>query len=159
MTFSKSILLSIIILFSICGCTGENENNNQGIINHLKKLTDFDDKKHKAILVMPSSGCSGCISAVEEFVRDNKFPSLLLILTNSSSRKDAVHRLDLVNPLCDYYWDSDKAFYDPNDENAIYPKVIYWNDADESQVKIDLVSPDNPNAISDLRDFLVNLTF
>jgi len=155
--FTAKIVL--LFIFFLLGCGSRGESVNQDLIQDLKNLTAFDSKKHKVVLIMPSSGCSGCIAAVEEFVRDNKFPSLFLILTNSVSQKDAVYRLNLVNPLCDYFWDSNKTFYDSKDSEAIYPKIVYWNDGDWLNSRVVIVKPENPNAMVELWDYLINLKF
>ena len=155
MKFTNHIIFIFILL---TGCS-KHENTSGSIISSISSLETFDNKKHKVVLIMPSTGCSGCISATEEFVKENKYSSLLLILTNSTSRKDAIHRLDLVNPLCDYYWDSDNVFHDSNNELSVYPKIVYWDEKDKFESKVDIISPENPEALFELRQFLMELTF
>jgi hypothetical protein len=158
MKFTSNTYVVLFIITLVVGCS-ENNISDKQLIQSILSLDIFDEKKHKVILIMPSTGCSGCISSLEEFVRENNSSSLLLILTNSPSQKDALHRLNLVNPLCDYFWDSDKVFHDSNDDQAVYPKIIYWDEDDEYSSKLSIVKPENPDVIIELRDFLTELKF
>lgn len=148
----RKFFIYIVLVVSLLACSGTVPQHE--LLVELNELDVFDKYKHTAVLVLPSVGCSGCISSTESFVKENKFPGLLLILTNVMSRKDAEFRLDLVDPVCDYYYDAARTFFLTNDPKSIYPIIFYVNKEDVSDSKFEFIEPENPDALLNLESFL-----
>lgn len=139
----------VLCLFS-CGQLSEEDE----LLLGLEGLEELDMNQHSAVLILPSVGCAGCISSVEQFVKDKKFSNLLLILTNTMSRKDAEHRLGLIDPNCKYYFDAQKEFFIANKEESAYPVIIYLDKDKITSSEMEFISPENAEALFNLETHL-----
>lgn len=150
---NASKIITIIFLALLSSCK---KNTSNIIFNSFSKIKELDLEKHDAVLILPSVGCTGCISSTEIFVREKKYPNLLLILTNTPSKKDAEHRLNLIDPSCDYFYDRDRLFYAKNSPKAIYPVIVYLDKNDLSESTLKYIEPLNSDALFDLESFLLD---
>ena len=98
-------------------------------IQALQKST-FNLDSTEIIILVPGSGCSGCITKAEHFIAKyfNKLNKVKFILTNIQSYK--ILRLKLGeeafhSPLL--YLDKNNVWYNTKNENNIYPQVLFIN--------------------------------
>ena len=88
--------------------------------NQALQKSTFNLDSTEIIILVPGSGCSGCITKAEHFMK--------FILTNIQSYK--ILRLKLGeeafhSPLL--YLDKNNVWYNTKNENNIYPQVLFIN--------------------------------
>jgi hypothetical protein len=118
----------------------------------LMKKVNID--RLKTIMVIPNAGCNGCISEAEYFVSENALilqDRLFTVFTDVMSEKNL--RLRIGKEVVE----SPHAFVDSyrqiqhEELISIYPSILYIKKGLVERVIH--VSPDNPNALSELRDY------
>ncbi|MCU0446219.1 MAG: hypothetical protein MUE85_15035 [Microscillaceae bacterium] len=110
----------------------------------------------KACIVLPSLGCSGCISEGEDFVIKNlnaNGEKLMVILTNYQSEKMLKVRFgEPVFRNKNLLLDKEKTIYN-NGLVGFYSKIYYFEN--NKVVDVQEASPDNPkNVWADLKKHL-----
>jgi len=138
--FLKIKIILFLLLFSI-GCR---KNIFPKTISSLEKLSQHHFVDNQVYLVIPNAGCDGCISYSEEFVKTNykKYPNLIFILTSISSQKKLKYILgDSILKSNNVVIDSNNVFLYPQNENKIYPLVIYTNKDNITKIEYQ-----NPNS-------------
>lgn len=91
------------------------------------KLSQFDH-----IIVIPGSGCTGCISKAEQYFNENvNNDNILFIFTNYYSFKNMTLRLGGLNNLTrnNVYCDAENTFYMHEYNERIYPYIISIDNA------------------------------
>lgn len=126
----KRIDFLIILLFSLlCFCCKSN--------NYYKEISDViasnlkdSLKSYDMVVLIPGSGCTGCISGAEYFFIENvKNRKIKFILTYNFSRKSLMLRLGKENiNQSNVFIDNDNTFYLKQYEEKIYPVAILVND-------------------------------
>ena len=98
--------------------------------NQALQKSTFNLDSTEIIILVPGSGCSGCITKAEHFIAKyfNKLNKVKFILTNIQSYK--ILRLKLGeeafhSPLL--YLDKNNVWYNTKNENNIYPQVLFIN--------------------------------
>lgn len=120
-------LFIIVILFALSSCSIEEKKNEKYLSKHIITLMPTLDKCYSKVIILPGSGCSGCITVGENFFKDNyNNCEYLFILTNITSikilnYKTGVNISQLSNVISDY--NNVYAQYNL----SIYPTVIKYN--------------------------------
>ncbi|MDQ6527673.1 hypothetical protein [Flavobacterium sp. LHD-85] len=93
----------------------------------IEKLVVPMKKCYKNIIVLPGSGCDGCISEGETFLAENyKNDEYLFVLTNINSLKIISHKIGIdVTKYSNIYIDDNNVFSKKN--NLIYPLVAFYS--------------------------------
>jgi hypothetical protein len=114
-------------------------------------------KQPAAYIVLPNSGCGGCISSAELLLKEygqKKLP-LRFILTNISSFKELRNNFgDSVVSSPAVYPDRNNIFYLKNPSfDHIYPAIVYIDKTGEP-VRMEYINPGNLEAIPHLYKYL-----
>lgn len=134
------LLILILIVTVIISC---DRNNYQNEIS--KRLNaQFGDslKNYEMIVILPGSGCTGCITNAEIFFVNNINNSKIkFILTHSDSKKNLGLKLGKENIyLSNVFIDDNDLFYLNLFEEKIYPMAVALSDGKIVEVaKLDLV--------------------
>ncbi|WP_026712492.1 hypothetical protein [Flavobacterium daejeonense] len=145
----KIAFFLFLILYIISSCTSKSSTKEDYISNETKQLLLSLNKCYEKIVIIPGTGCSGCISESEIFLINNYMnKQILFILTNTKSIKSLNNKIGKnVKKLSNIYIDYDNVF--SHYENPIYP-VVVTNDCDKKKVNnVSFQSPDN-NAFKNL---------
>lgn len=150
-------LVFAFVLSFICSCSKTQNEQLQSELNHLESYQAFEDLNEKQfLLVLPRTGCTGCIDSAEEFIiNDSKrySNSLNVLLTDIISFKTVKIKFgtNVNNP--NWYIDSED-FSNGIIKSTIYPIIIEYKN--NKIIKSEFVSPNNPNAIANLYTRLDN---
>jgi len=120
----SSVLFFSLLLFA---CSSEESRKEK----YLKEqLSASMDRCYEYIIILPGSGCSGCITVAEDFLKNNHSrENYYFILTNVTSLKILNHKVGVdLKALPNVYIDTENRFSRPID--LIYPAVIQWDCAD-----------------------------
>lgn len=151
----KRILFVAFILFfqSFMGCSRKDIR-----LNEISNAVELNSKEHNfqdamALLIVPRSGCDGCITNSERFILDNlnNLPKLHVVFTATSSQKalrlkmgDSIYNHDQV------FVDLSNSFYTPA-LMSVYPMVAYLEEG--RVISINYVSPDSPESLNTLLNY------
>lgn len=114
----------------------------------IKKIDpSYSINENLTYVVIPNSGCSGCITTTEAFVRDHykgdKLKNIRYIFTRISNFKQFKFQFGnefLTNK--NILIDKDNIFIYPDSENYIYPAIVYRSAQHISAIEYQ--SPENP---------------
>jgi len=128
----------IIILFTLLtGC-----NNNDLKSFYMDSL--FPDvvktNEYKNYIIIPNTGCQGCISNAEEFLMSNlNSAKYFFILTNYESKKYLRIKLgDSIFKAKNVFLDSTNKYYPQSFNERIYPISIYINNNTIENISLNL---------------------
>ncbi len=109
------IILTSIIIINLNFCSNENIT-----INKIIKITGKDKVDGKYIIV-PQTGCGGCISEIESFII-NHYSEYNIIYTFIKSKKEIIifYKINGVNTE-NFYFDTNNYLFNEKDENSVYP--------------------------------------
>lgn len=118
----KEKLFVILLLLFSCKRTVTYEEN---ISNKLDDLDKFNFQKYSHVVIIPGSGCSGCISEAEAFFLENyENDKIFFIFTKINSLKILRLRigdlLDRINVLIDL----NDIFFIKNSTSSLYPVIL-----------------------------------
>lgn len=121
------------------------------------KKTSNNEEAIKAYLVIPHTGCTGCISEAEHILKDfvtRKLP-VRFVLTNIISFKELRLKLgDSIARNSNIYPDFNNIVYSKMREiKNIYPAIFYVG-TNGDLARLEYMEPDNPQALKHLYDFL-----
>lgn len=120
----KSILFCILLLI-IAAC--ENTNYGEKIYDVAKLELGENISGYNKIIIIPGSGCTGCISNAEKFFLENHANTeIKFIFTHYYSLKNMMLRLGGFNNVLqpNVFIDDNDIFYFLEYEEHIYPYVI-----------------------------------
>lgn len=124
-----------IVFFSSCKEKKEVFQFNK---NNFEQLIEKSKKNYSAFVIIPGSGCEGCISDAEKFVTNSaklKEGKIMFIFTNIVSKKLLKLRLGTdVWSLPNIYIDSINALH----FRSIYPTLIKINPSDNNYAITDI---------------------
>jgi len=114
-------LFFVLLLFS---CSTEESKKEQYLKDLVTELASSLEKCHDNIIILPGSGCSGCITVAEDFLKNNHSDTRnYFVLTNITSLKILSHKIGVdVKTLPNVYIDRENTF--SNNTDLIYPVVI-----------------------------------
>jgi hypothetical protein len=156
----KPIFLEIIIglLFFICIRCSDNTYEEKLKIQ-LRNKFPKELKYLNAIVVLPNQGCIGCISEAENFMISNankKNLGIKYVVTKIMSRKILNQKLgDSIYFSKALFIDSLNIFSTVGDKYANYPAILYLKNGDFKSIEFQC--PDNPNAMSNLLEYIKNI--
>lgn len=129
--------LSVALLSMICVCCN-NKNYSSEISKAIKNNLN-DLKLYDMIVVLPGSGCTGCINGAERFFLENVGnEKIKFILTYNTSKKNLFLRLGKDNVTQQNVFIDDKdIFYLNGCQERIYPMAIILEDGEI--VKVDML--------------------
>lgn len=87
------------------------------------------DLKFNKYLIIPRSGCGGCIDFATSYIvsRNLRFDSTLIIFTGISNYKELKLNLGPYVKSEIIYIDSVNNFYNPSLEGSIYPRLHFFD--------------------------------
>lgn len=139
---------ALLILSILISCGKKNTDSSQLQESFDLAGINVNEWQSKAVIILPNSGCSGCINSVETFLNGSALEykdKLFLVFTKVASVKTTTIRMGLNSyPAQNYYFDLENRFYDEENVNN-YPILIEFKNG--SIVFQETVSPDNPNAL------------
>ena len=127
MKMIKRNLFIVIVLIAVFSCGTEEEKNKKYFSEHITTLIPTLGRCYNHIIIIPGSGCFGCITVAEDFLKNNYTkPECLFILTNITSIKILSHKVgfnvtNVKNIVIDYK-DEYSHF-----NSSIYPTVINYS--------------------------------
>ncbi|MDR0574951.1 MAG: hypothetical protein LBG96_13160 [Tannerella sp.] len=100
---------------------------NREITKKIEVLLKNDAWNYESVVIIPGSGCTGCISVAEKFFLDNvSNEKIKFILTKNASQKGLVLRLHEENLKRENVLiDVDNNFYLIGYEEKIYPVIVF----------------------------------
>ena len=115
-----------LLLFFGCQPTSFEQAVKKGFDNYL----DTAAVRYQYIMLIPNSGCTGCISDAEYFFKEyNDHEEILFIFTRVISKKDLRIRLGKDNlQRKNVLIDNDNKFYFEKFQESIYPIVAVIKD-------------------------------
>ena len=146
--------MRILTLLFVCVFVSCNET--PATNNLISKLTENTFKKHlnsiSYIVILPNTGCAGCITGVEDFAITNasKYPNILFVFTKIVSKKTLKNKLgtDFL-ALKNVYLDTENEWAGViAGKNEIYPNILKYSNG--KLVKIRYQSPKDTDVIRDL---------
>ncbi|WP_339606252.1 hypothetical protein [uncultured Roseivirga sp.] len=123
MNFPTRILVPLLFLFS---CSNLDNRSN---IKHIEeRISEIDETilTNRAIILIPNSGCTGCISSAEQFIVDfnDDLKDVKVIFTGINSMKTLRVRIgDKINDR-NIHLDLENEFYF-SELITLYPVVIF----------------------------------
>ncbi len=118
----KTLFLTIVSLL-VCSCSIDDYS--EKISNALNKQLGEEIKEYDYILLIPNSGCTGCISEAEYFFKSHVDDmKIKFIFTRIYSRKELAIRLGKSNlQKKNVYLDYENTCFFPECKESIYPVV------------------------------------
>lgn len=156
--------IGLMFIFTFCSCNRKIEKQDN-VLTSFKSMMDTcfkrpfatNNRPLKAYILIPSTGCSGCISEAENLLltlSSKKYP-IRVVLSNILSYK--VLRLKLGDSIVlnkNVYVDLTNEVYNKiGGLTPVYPAIFYLNLSGEP-IKYEYVEPHNPNAMKRLYDYL-----
>ena len=145
-----------MFLFSILFLISCKKTSKVSIENFEKWINENNiSKNYRAIIIIPNSGCEGCISNAERFVIDNfeKSDDVKYVFTEINSVKILKLKLGKISTNSNVIIDENNSLnYASNAKNAFYPSILFIKDNKISDVRY--ISPKEPNSLSELEKYL-----
>lgn len=143
------IFLTSIISWLMLSC----ESKDQSKVFYEQKLNQIENlSSFQYVIILPSLGCQGCISGVEEYLKNNiERTNVLFILTSLESLKLLQNKIgfDLKNRV-NVLIDLDNDFLLTSD-SSIYPIVLSMQN---SKIEtLHYISPETGKSIVDIIQF------
>ncbi|HTO14529.1 MAG TPA: hypothetical protein VLZ83_02110 [Edaphocola sp.] len=145
----KNLRIIVLFLILLSSCSTENKKNEEYLSKRITAIMPTLNKCYSHIIIIPGSGCSGCITVAEDFLKDNyKNPECLFILTSINSLKIINHKIGInVSQLPNVILDYDNVYSRYN--MPIYPIVINYN-CKERKVKNIVYQKPGSNAFDEI---------
>lgn len=136
MRINKYIVLLVIVLLSL-NISCRKKNYKEHLSKILKSELGISLNKYNLIILIPGSGCGGCISKGEDFFMKNiQNKEIMFILTHNVSNKGLKLRFGSENIKADNVLvDKKNTFYLNNFEEKIYPMAIKINENTIEDIK------------------------
>lgn len=112
-------------MITMSGCV--KKNYNEDIISKIERLLEEEIINYKYVVLIPNSGCTGCITTAENFfLENNKNKEIKFIFTYILSKKNLQLRLSSENlSRNNILLDISNKFYLPQYKESIYPIVFF----------------------------------
>lgn len=119
-----SIFIFLFTILSSCINTKEKYINE--VVSNLKGVENFSFDDYYYIVIIPESGCGGCISEAESFyIENSENNKIYFIFTQISSVKSLKLRIGQENiNKKNTYIDKENTFLSTNRETNIYPLIF-----------------------------------
>jgi len=149
-------LVIIVSLVLILGCN----NSGNKYYEDISKLLENSSNKNiivdsiKYVLIIPNAGCDSCINEAETLLIDykDKLTSLTFVLTTFDIEKSIYLKYGYdIKQNKNIIIDKNNHFIS-NGFNSIYPMILFVENG--KLKKVELQSPENPDAVENLRKML-----
>lgn len=144
-------IIQVIVIFFILfsSCSTENKKNEEYLSKRVHALMPTLNKCYSHIIIIPGSGCSGCITVAEDFLKTQyNNPECLFILTSINSLKIINHKIGVnLSQLSNVILDYDNVY--SRYKMSMYPIVINYN-CKENKVKCFVYQKPGSNAFDQL---------
>ena len=152
---NKSNKVSLLLILTLFTLSCNKQNDLELIKSSFESANiDLENWSNKAVIILPNSGCSGCISSTEQFIVDNKDKfegRLFFVFTRIQSKKATLARMNLHNYQDEnMYFDIDNFFR--SEALGNYPFVAIIRDGEIEYS--DQVSPDNIESLTYFQSML-----
>ena len=140
--------LIFFLALAVCSCSKLDE---KGFYEKALKKELFSLDSISTVVVVPGTGCPGCITGIENFVKGhyNKVRDTKIVMTYVASKKRLTLKLGKECIASDnVFVDNDNFFYHPTSENNIYPTILFLNG--KEVVNLIHLSPKNQFDLSTL---------
>ena len=116
------LVLTVLLAFYSTGCK---QDYFSAMADKIAQETGHELDKYDNVVIIPGSGCSGCITDAETFFNNNVHNERMkFILTFVSSRKEMAIRLGKENiGRENVFIDNENVFYLLNYHDKIYPVI------------------------------------
>lgn len=104
------------LLITVLSCNDNFENESVLLTNYIGNLDrNVELSDYKAVLIIPVSRCSSCVSVAAKFAKDNhlEMKKMLIIFNEIRSTKELRLRYDL-SPARNVLYDTENAFLESN---------------------------------------------
>lgn len=130
-----------LLLFS-CNSTKEDKDKKY-ISKKIEQLMPTMNKCFEKVVVLPGSGCPGCITVAEDYLKENyRNKNILFVLTNTQSFKLLSQRVGTdVLKLSNAYVDESDVISKPI--SLIYPVMILYNCTNDKVSNVNIQQPGN----------------
>lgn len=121
----KLVFLLLISLF--CSCVDDTSKKETKYLANIIDQSNIINKQYRWIVILPGTGCHGCIQEGEYFLKNNiDNDEILFVLTKLASLKILQQKIEVddLSKRQNVYVDKNKEFFIPS-HNNIYPCVIY----------------------------------
>jgi len=117
--------------------------NQKYVVDKIEQIIDLNNNCYSHIIVLPGTGCSGCINKAEIFFKNNIYqPNYLFILTDFQSLKILNHKLGMdIKNLKNVYIDNENLF--KNYDYSVYPAFLTLNCKTKSITNVTFQTPDS----------------
>jgi len=117
------------ILF-LCLCKCQSPSYSEKLLERFYDLFDSSNFDYKYLIIIPNSGCSGCITNAETFFIENKERTdVFFVFTRVQSRRELQLRVGEENlNRSNVYIDSNNRLYFKEFEDSVYPVIFSFQD-------------------------------
>lgn len=145
----RTFIFIVFFLYSIImniSCKNCEVSFYKKVLKQTSVITDSID----ILVVIPGSGCTGCISGAENYLKTNvdKSSRIKYILTNIQSLKILKLKISKAIASPNIYIDEDNLWYDADNRLSIYPLVLYLNK--KQIIKYNYISPESRYGLREL---------
>jgi hypothetical protein len=110
----------------------------ENILNNLMEIDKFNQRNYTHAVIIPGSGCTGCISEAESFFKENKNENIFFIFTDIFSIKELRLKLKDLD-MDNVFIDEKSLFYIEDEEKNKYPVIV--NLMDKNNIKYKIFEP------------------
>ena len=144
-----------LVLFFICALLCSCQQDSDKLFFQSVLTNNVVDDKYNILFIVPGSGCHGCITGAEYFVKENssKYPNVLFVFTSVKSIK--ILKLKLGKEILHYgniLFDINNNFFNYNSKRNIYPAIVHLKNGDVRMVNY--LSPESEYSIKQLMDII-----
>lgn len=123
-------LLILSVVTSLSSCVDNKEGYAERIVHQLHN-DGINTEKYTHVVIIPESGCGGCISEAEHFFIEYKEQNIYFIFTKVYSEKLLRLRLGKLLDRANVYVDKYQSYITDKTEINIYPVIVDIRDKDE----------------------------
>lgn len=145
----KKSLIIVVVILLFFSCSTEKKKNDKYLSRHIIALMPTLSKCYSYVIIIPGSGCTGCITVAEDFLKKNyKNPKCFFVLTSINSLKIVNHKMGInVSKLPNVILDYDNVY--SNYSMPIYPVVIIY-DCKRRKIKKIVYQKPGSNAFNEI---------
>lgn len=137
-----NLIIYIAILFIYSSCNNQKENYINSVRIELKKLDDLLLDKYSYVVIIPGSGCSGCITEAESFyMRNKENKNIFFVFTDILSIKSIKLKVgkDVIERK-NVFFDKNDVFLSNDYNENIY--LLIFNIKEKENINYHFLNPD-----------------
>lgn len=129
----NSVNVSLIIC--LCCCITLSCSNNEKISEYESLISEVNLKGKHDLILLPSEGCSGCLSSMKRFYLSNVDQFKLLLVYKDEREKLAYQYVNPELTKSAYFINQSQISIDQFDPN--YPMIVEWKNGSPEFTKTD----------------------